>query len=132
MNRQEIFNQAYLGLKSQGFQKSTSIITGSCSYRGKQSRKCAIGHLILDEEYSSSYESLNSSSLVTRCFDDKRYPKLHSFFERIGLDFDNPLDSMFLYGLQNVHDGAIVDDVEDMKKRLKEFADRYNLTIPEG
>jgi hypothetical protein len=132
MNRQEIFNQAYLGLKSQGFQKSISIQSGSCSYRGKQDTKCAVGHLMLDEEYSPSYEGLNASSLVARCFDEKKYPKLHSFFERIGLDFGNPLDSMFLYGLQNAHDDAdIDDDGENLKKRLKNFADRYKLTIPE-
>lgn len=36
--------------------KSVSVSGGVCMYRGENKRKCAVGHLISDKSYSSSFE----------------------------------------------------------------------------
>ena len=47
MNRQEIFNKAYLGLRAQGRKGVTNA--GNCAYNGADGTHCGIGHLISGE-----------------------------------------------------------------------------------
>jgi hypothetical protein len=132
MNKQEIFNQVYLGLKSQGFKRSTAFAdehVGTCRYRGYDGRKCAIGHLISDEEYSIDLEGSGIYYLLKHTFTDISPPfpvlKMKSFFER--LEINNCTDHIdFLRSLQRVH-----DEFEDMQAGLKSIAATHGLTIPE-
>ncbi len=128
MNKQEIFNQVYLGLKSQGFKKSTAFAdesVGTCRYRGYNGRKCAIGHLISDEEYSIELEGAGIVYLIKNAFGPHLKPKkVKSFFER--LEINNCADDIdFLRSLQYVH-----DESEDIRAGLKSIAATHGLTIP--
>jgi hypothetical protein len=121
MNKQEIFNQVYLGLKSQGFKRSTAFadeFVGTCRYRGYDGRKCAIGHLISDEEYSTELEGSGIYYLA------KHIPKMKSFFQRLEIN-DCADDIDFLRSLQLAH-----DEFEDMRAGLKSIATTHGLTIP--
>jgi hypothetical protein len=57
---QEMFNTVYLGLASQGFERSLKKggkpISNYCVYRSEDGKKCAAGWLITDEEYDKSFE----------------------------------------------------------------------------
>jgi len=121
MTRQEIFNIAYRGLKSQGFKGSE--VRGldplvpqniTCAYRGDGGRKCAIGFLIPDERYSPNIEGKGVIELV-----DNVYPDL--------IPTDG--EEAFLRRLQECHDTAF--SVEAMEYNLKEFARKENLEVPE-
>lgn len=57
MKMQEAFDRSIEGIVSQGFEQS--CFDFDCAYRGKHGRKCAIGWLIPDEEYSPSIEILS-------------------------------------------------------------------------
>lgn len=107
---QSIFNTAYLGLASQGFEYS---ITGAgCAYRGNAGRRCAVGWLIPDEIYESSIEGGAVDSLEW-------------VLSPLGLwRFKGELSS-----LQHCHDRAA--SPADMRERLADFAARHGLTIPE-
>lgn len=113
MNRQEIFNQAWLGLKAQGFERSMMERPPSgwqCAYRGADGRKCAIGHCIPDEAYDPKMEG-------HMAFDDIVRDTLGGF-----------TDSLFLYTLQGRHDTGITP--AEMESGLRRFALERGLTIP--
>lgn len=105
--RQQIFDTAYRGLASQGFRKSAA--KGRCLYRGPNGRKCAIGWCIPDDVK----------------FDEATYT-LNKALDDAGISQD---DDWFCCELQTVHDSARSPD--DMKGSLADFADEYDLTIPE-
>jgi hypothetical protein len=65
MNREEMFYKASKGLLEQG---DTSTINGKCRYRGPEGRKCGVGHLISDEQYSEDMEGRGVSQLVAKLF----------------------------------------------------------------
>lgn len=115
MTPQEAFNAAYLGLKSQGFEKSYNPEGGVCRYRTNHGLKCAVGHCIPDELYEESFES-KSAGHVKEILDRK-----------------SPLfcdiEYNFLKQLQKCHDNA--NDSAEMQVRFKDFARRNDLTIPE-
>ncbi len=112
MNKQEAFNKIYLGLKSQGFQKSFNETIYRCQYRGPNGLKCAVGYLIPDEKYHESLEKLNPYDLIKVSIID--FPML---------------DSDFLVELQSIHDTSVCP--EKLEAELKELATEENLTIPE-
>jgi hypothetical protein len=56
INVQEIFNKGYLGLQSQGFKQSIEEGCSACAYKTASGLKCAVGHVIPDEEYYISFE----------------------------------------------------------------------------
>jgi hypothetical protein len=53
MTPQEIFDGSVLPLIRQG---RPALKQGLCAYRGSDGTKCAVGHLITDEEYTSDME----------------------------------------------------------------------------
>jgi hypothetical protein len=106
---QEIFNIAYLGLASQGFEKSIGVNV-SCAYRGKGGTKCAIGYLISDEDYD---ETMEGETVVSKNI-------------RRVIDADVPI--ITLRDLQRCHDWS--DNPENMKANLHDFAKLNSLTIP--
>jgi hypothetical protein len=60
MNRQEIFNKAYLGILAQG-QCSTNV-AGGCVYRNKDGMACAVGQLI-DDDTAKLWDSQDDTSI---------------------------------------------------------------------
>jgi hypothetical protein len=126
MDNQEIFNIVYQGLKSQDFRQSVGTdINRTCLYRGPNNTKCAFGHLIPDDVYDKRLEERSIQSLIDTKQDFKE--QLSGFFEWLS-QFSE--DHLFLLRiLQYAHDCYV--DPSSMQKRLKEIAERYNLTIPE-
>jgi hypothetical protein len=113
MNKQEAFNKIYLGLKSQGFEKSFNETIYRCQYRGPNGLKCAVGHLIPDDKYHESLEKLNPYDLIKVSIID--FPML---------------DSDFLVELQSIHD--ISKSPEKLELELRQVAVEFDLTIPEN
>jgi hypothetical protein len=128
MNKQEAFNTAYNGIKAQGFKQSL-LNNGSnmCAYRSPDGLKCAVGHMISDEQYNSDFET-----------------KIASFvLEKLGISLTEKEDN-FVTALQCAHDGNYYGGFfeqlsertrnlmtpEKMKERLEIVANRYNLEIP--
>jgi hypothetical protein len=109
--RQEIFNVAFLGMKSQGFKMSVNG-NGVCAYRSPNGLKCAVGFLIPDDKYSKSLEGLSASSEVI-----------------LGITEVSPHDKRFLKDLQEIHDISFSPD--NMSYDLKVFAENHRLTIPD-
>lgn len=107
--RQEVFDRAYIGLASQGFERSYEGV--SCLYRGPHGRRCAIGWNISDERYGTDLEGL--------CADDE--PVLRA----AGI---NRRSAGFAALLQASHDRA--DSPSHMRDLLEDVAERYHLTIP--
>jgi len=105
--KQKLFNKAVKGLASQDFKRSVNRY-GTCLYRGPAGRRCAVGWLIPDAEYSASMEDKNAAAIGL--FEDAVGP--------------------FLVHLQDVHDAA--DDSRDLKKGLIQFAKAYNLKLPKA
>lgn len=108
---QKLFNDAYLGLKAQGFARSHD---GMCLYRGPNGTKCAIGHCIPDDDYRERFEGEG----INTC-DDLAH-LMRSLYGDVGLKF--------MINLQNAHDQAFTP--EDMQKMLAAIAFEYELEIP--
>lgn len=110
-----MFDTAYLGLKSQGFEKSYNPEGGICRYRTSHGLKCAIGHCIPDELYEERFES-KSTKWIKELLDKKS-----SLFCDI--------EYSFIHQLQKCHD--LSEDSAEIQKRLENFARSKDLTIPE-
>jgi hypothetical protein len=63
MKRQEIFNKVAKHLLKQNEQSMTKTNPGLCAYRGAKGLKCAVGCLIPDDMYSSTFEGLGVKDL---------------------------------------------------------------------
>lgn len=116
LTKQEAFNLAYRGLKSQGFKSSTILGTISCVYRHPDGLKCAVGHIMTDEEYRPNFDEHSGVTAAT-------VARLLNW-----QIVDEPFQVDFLTRLQEVHDEAA--NPSDMVLRLEDFADSYNLEIP--
>lgn len=131
MNIQEIFNKVVKGLASQGFKPSYSRATGKCMYRSHEGLKCAVGHLISDENYDPSFEnkSILSSQVAPALEKEGIVTSLLSFHN------SNP----FLCDLQKAHDkivegtcGVMLDSAPLLlKKNLISVASVYGLELPD-
>lgn len=132
--KQELFNIAWRGLKSQGFQQSvlrnedgtpkmytswTGEETAICAYRDPQGRKCAVGWMIPDEKYSPDLENRLASYETVRV--------------AAGLVASNDWDEepQFARQLQHVHDSKSSNTPEKMEARLRLFAATRDLDIPQ-
>ena len=113
---QQAFNKAYLGLKAQGFERSHKGGSG-CRYRGPDGKKCAIGHMIPDEHYRPEMEG------GSVCFIAESYP------EALPVGLRGIPAQHALHRLQRCHDQA--SNPEDMKRRLVNYAEDWELTVPE-
>lgn len=113
--RQEIFDIAYRGLASQGFKRSKD--GGACAYRDSNGRKCAIGWLIPDDKYTPYIENDTPSAGCQNGYMVR---------ELAGISYE---DASFATNLQRCHDDAT--NCVGVKSRLRDFAKRYKLTIPE-
>lgn len=109
-NAQQIFDTVVDHLATQKQQAVTK--SGYCAYKDNKNLKCAIGCLILDEEYTMDIEENDIQSLYSNSFVD------------IDIDgVDEPLE--FLIRLQQCHDGA--ETVEELRTMLRYLADDYEL-----
>ncbi len=110
--RQELFTLAWNGLKDQGFQPSLMASGDDCAYRGKDGRKCALGHCMTDEAYKPSMEGLGAYSPI--------------IMSACGI---SDADSYFADCLQICHDTA--SGPEHMERSLRDFARGQGLSVPE-
>lgn len=120
--RQDHFNKAYLGVIAQGG-PSKRVFHGSesCAYQGDNGRKCAVGHILTDDE------------LVT----------MGGFCGSVGdlwqsqiRNYDHPFnkDATFYEVLQSAHDDFHDLDEDDyihhFKVRMMSIALECNLQLP--
>src|SRR5262245_12433945 len=96
MDRQAVFDTVAKGLLEQNA-RSIGADDERCLFRGLDNRKCAVGFLILDNEYDPAMEKLPlehvlSGPIAARLGADIRYEETHSS------------DLSFLYQLQAIHD----------------------------
>src|SRR5687768_3022247 len=122
--KQELFNKSYGGLKAQNFQFSigrTPQEGDRCAYRSPDGKKCAIGHLIVDEYYNPIIEG---HSIPT--------PTVRTIVEKSQNIVIGGVDLVFLNTLQQCHDDAFrFKEINHMESNLMKFAERFNLVIPE-
>jgi len=124
MNKQEIFDKVYLGLKSQGFKRSIRVDDNNddivCMYRSPQGYKCAAGWLIPDDLYD---ECLEGCSVLGG--------HVRQVFEQLGV---SRLDLPFIQQLQRIHDFNFNLTARDMvnQDKLEEIAVHHGLTVPQG
>jgi hypothetical protein len=123
LTKQEAFNIAARGIIDQGGPSVTfgqSYLGGThglprCSYRGDSGSKCAIGHLIPDQEYNDRFDSF-PMSLVDLC----------KIVENL-----KEMEISFLNLLQNAHDGAYsekdVPFLKGYKERMHTIANIHHL-----
>lgn len=107
---QSIFDKVYLGLKSQGFERSmrkNEYGDRICAYRGEDGLKCAAGHLMPNTTFRKSMEGNDVSSI--------------SFFRKLGF-------LTMVANLQRIHDESFLP--EEMEANLLHFAKGNGLTIP--
>jgi hypothetical protein len=91
---QYVFDTSVNGVLTQG--KKSSVF-GECVYRSESGCKCAVGHLIKDDEYDSTIEGKN-----VRHDDDVQ----DAISNSIGFDIDNYAFIDLLSSLQDAHDTA--------------------------
>lgn len=112
MNAQEIFDTVAKHLAAQGHRALKP--DGDCAYRGVGSDKCAVGCLILDEEYD---ERMDSTALDC---DVNTIAELDLLPERLGWHLD------LLVALQTAHDTDGTADA--LRWRLAEIARKHRLS----
>lgn len=132
--QQDLFNQAYIGLRNQNWQRSIDVVNGnsalsaqvSCRYRSSSGLKCAVGHCIPDDLYKDIYEGRsfaipfydNAIQLTTsECVRPGEYCRV----ERLCIE------ELLTY-IQFAHD--LNDDSDNMQKEMNLIAETYKLEIP--
>ena len=119
LTQQEMFDRAWRGLRSQGWEKSVAArqvdMGSTCVYLNDKGRRCAWGWVDPDA----------TGALRGR---DRAMPLSSLRSQGIGLAANlSDEDYLFASALQNAHD-AIGGDLEE---RMRLFAKTRNLTIPE-
>lgn len=127
MTKQEIYNKVRTHLLTQNAQAVTVGKNGeTCAYRGDDGLTCAVGCLIPDEQYRTTFEGMGVTSqhvqkalvdagvLNTVLFDDDAYKD------------DSTLG--MLRGLQVIHDN---NSPNEWRWLLDNLADRYGLQVGE-
>jgi hypothetical protein len=117
MNNQTAFNTVVKHLVKQNWQRSESS-DGNCAYRGRDGLMCAVGCLIPDEKYRTSWDYGGGIGVLTLMGD---YPDL----------FPN-VDHDLLNKLQKFHDSEMfVNNIDHNKYRLRKIADHFKLECKE-
>ena len=108
MTSREIFDKVKKALLEQN-EQSVEIgdYSTNCRYRSQNGLKCAIGHLIPDELYNSSYENYIVAMLPENVLE---YILPTNLSRNIGI--------VFLDKLQLIHD---CNDVRNWQKKFDEF-----------
>lgn len=151
-DRQAFFTKAVTRWAERGFKRSImpTPATGEftiCAYRDKDGNACLIGLCIPDEVYQPAFEDKSIEALLRMADDDDAW---------VAATFGVPVSEMtdddvqFIAELQSIHDGSpmvtvspldgetIPTDSEAMPwpavavRRLKRFAQRHGVQMPEG
>jgi hypothetical protein len=129
LTKQQVFDNAYLGILKNGLSFAThpDRVGAECRYRlsGKPSDpiRCAIGHSIPDELYEESMENMQVTN-----------PECESHLVQVF----KPDDADFLCEVLMVHDnlthsGTIGEElVTAFTSRMLELVTKYDLTLPTG
>lgn len=114
MTEQEAFTKAATGLRTQNYRRSITKLIG-CVYRDHANKlKCAIGHLLTDEEAHLIEGRGNIRTALGK------FPgQLKSL---------DGLRPEFLYALQNIHDWGL--SPQQMEEDLKRFSVEWKLEFP--
>lgn len=115
--RQELFNNAYRGIASQGWKRA--MVNDVCMYRMSHDVRCAIGWNIPDHLYQPEFETLTVNADVGGA----------DIAEAAGIALE---DLKFANDLQLAHDGIVTTKDDDMlRQRLHYFARANGVRIPE-
>lgn len=109
MEMQEAFSKAYLGVMQQG--RLSKNAYGGC-YRRIDGSKCAIGHLMSDQDLAK-IESLGMNGYA-----------IQHIAPKLTID----LDMVLLMKLQRAHDRA--NSLDEFTEKMKLLADEYRLELP--
>ncbi len=119
---QEAFNKAVIGVFKQGGASMNERKV--CAYRGPDGRKCAIGHLLADDQYDKRFEGQGIGEY--RLFGSIA----RSGYASVSVDL--------LVALQKAHDSsariAKTDDAEFLElfaSDIISIADEFDLIVPE-
>lgn len=116
MTRQEIFYHVQRKLLQQG-RRSTDANAGvhegtSCVYRNIDGLKCAVGHLIPDDKYRSSFENTNFCE-----------PMLAEALKSGGVDINDKETRQLLRALQRVHDRVLPESWHGAFNAIEAFVE---------
>lgn len=123
MSYQDLLNRAVAGILAQGCQ--SYVDNGSeeyCAYRGPNNTKCAIGHLLTDEQMRE-YD-IKENQIPTE-FPDK-------LIEELAPNKDRDEVVQFFTALQRAHDypDNDIDFIENFKGRIDNLVKKKNLINP--
>lgn len=110
-----------------------------CAYRGRDGRKCAIGHLITDEAYNDACAALKGGIEGHHLRYEGHKPGVHNALRNSGLAL-NMVRVEFLKKLQRAHDNAALksgflrrsvlkDDIRDQKPDIRKFFAGFMLAV---
>jgi len=116
LSGQEIYNTVLFKLREQKVQSYSHCLEGySCLYRGPNGVKCALGHLINDEEYVPEMEGKSADCLARESFMPKR------LLPYLGL----------IAGLQTAHDDCMPRSTQGSmdlwEQGMKNIAEQFRL-----
>ena len=123
MTPQEMFNESYIGVVTQGGPSVSD--EGLCRYRGEGGTKCGVGHLIDDETAS--------------VWDMQDKPSISSIIRLGNLKVPNFIkdNEVLARGIQKSHDIAYTnlrfgdeDFMLTFKNNMEKVAKDFDLTIP--
>ena len=140
MNKQEMFNAAYLGLMKQG--KPSRQLSG-CYYRLEEGGVfpktlcCGVGFMIKDEFYDANGETA-VYELIPKLGVNQMHEDNQALFKMLadsGVDCSNNQTHDLLCDIQSAHDDVHgedgVDFKEDITARFVHIATAFGLTMPE-
>lgn len=125
IDRQLIFTTATAAIITQGAPSYDP--DQGCLYRGPNNTRCALGHLIADEDYDSAFEN----HIPQAEGDDGVWPNGIRLAQVLGAA-DSPNDAKFLRDLQGCHDNAAragSDFLAEFRTNCAAFADEHGLTF---
>ncbi len=136
MNKQEIFDKAYIGIIKQGKPSMTPL--GTCKYETKDGSRCAVGMLIDEAELRKSMDSFEPSGIsdIIHKVTDEDGDSVSDLKLPAWIINENEL----LTDIQGAHDFAGRDILEDKERseflpefteRMKKIALNYGLNVPE-
>ena len=128
LNRQLIIDTIYPLLEEQGC-SSMDPRGQYCQYRGVDNRKCAVGFLIPDENYS---EEMDRSNLTAA--NEKIREAISTEYGEVDLEQG---DAIFLNDVQSyMHDSLPEGDrskfLSELELNTREICERYGLNDPTG
>jgi hypothetical protein len=127
--QQAVFNLALQGIRSQrrvsqGARNTKGI--NSCLYRAPCGAKCAIGHLIPDSHYCSSFDTAVNASVVGLLKGSVRF---RNALKAGGVDVGT-VTTYFLRDLQEAHDSATIY-FSKFETAMRSLAYAYGLVYEE-